>query len=105
MKTLKNSAAGKLRMRLCSATMRKPSLVQHTPLGTLKFRLGAKGFTSSASPSELRSVTAHTVVLRVPTKTMFVLGATAMWRASGTTANNSILKPGGSHADRPVRHP
>ena len=70
-------------------------MVQHTPLGLVNFRLGAKDLTSSATPSLLRSVTAQTVVLRVPTKSMLVLGATAMWRASGTTANRSILKPGG----------
>jgi hypothetical protein len=71
-------------------------LVQHTPLGLVNFRLGAKLLTSSATPSLLRSVTAQTVVLRVPTKSMLVLGATAMWRASGTTAKRSMLKPGGS---------
>jgi hypothetical protein len=65
-------------------------------LGTLNFSDGANGFTSSAALSPLRSVTAHTVVLRVPTNSMLVEGATAMWRASGTTAYRSILKPGGS---------
>jgi hypothetical protein len=66
--------------------MRNPSLVQHTPFGTWNLSEGANGFTSSAMPSLLRSVTAHTLVLRVPTKSMLVLGATAMCRASGTTA-------------------
>src|SRR5687767_10656129 len=76
--------------------MRKPSRVQHTPLGCLKLSDGAKGFTSSATPSLLRSVTAQSVVLRVPTNSMLVEGATAMWRASGTMAYSSILKPGGT---------
>src|SRR5687768_7147608 len=75
--------------------MRKPSRVQHTPLGCLKLSDGAKGFTSSATPSLLRSVTAQSVVLRVPTNSMLVEGATAMWRASGTMAYRSILNPGG----------
>ena len=70
-------------------------MVQHTPLGTLKLSDGANDFTSSATPSLLRSVTAQTVVLRVPTNSMLVDGATAMCRASGTTANRSILKPSG----------
>ena len=66
--------------------MRNPSRVQHTPLGLLNFKLGAKVFTSSATPSLLRSVTAQTVVLRVPTNSILVLGATAIMRASGTMA-------------------
>ena len=65
-------------------------------MGTLNLADGANGFTSSATPSLLRSVTAQTVFLRVPTNSMLVDGATAMWRASGTTAYRSILKPGGS---------
>ncbi len=66
--------------------MRNPSLVQQTPLGTWNFADGAKGFTSVARSPLLRLVTAQTVFLRVPTKSMLVEGATAMWRASGTTA-------------------
>jgi len=61
-------------------------LVQHTPFGFENFSDGAKVFTSVAMSPELRFVTAHTVVLRVPTNSMLVDGATAMWRASGTTA-------------------
>ena len=64
--------------------MRKPSFVQHTPFGTLNLSEGANGFTSSACPELVRSVTAQTVVLRVPTNIMFVEGATAIMRASGT---------------------
>ena len=74
----------------------KSVCVQHTPFGTLKLTEGANALTSSATPSPLRSVTAHTVVLRVPTNSMLVDGATAMCRASGTSAYSSILKPGGS---------
>src|SRR3546814_9623045 len=43
---------------------------------------GAKRFTSSATRSLLRSVTAQTSVLRVPTKVTMPCGPTAMWRAS-----------------------
>ena len=75
---------------------RKPSLVKHTPFGTLNFSEGAKDLTSVATSPELRFVTAHTVVFFVPTNSMLVDGATAIWRASGTTAYRSILKPGGS---------
>jgi hypothetical protein len=61
-------------------------LEKHVPLGTLNDSDGANAFTSSATRSLLRSVIAHTLVLRVPANTMPVLGPTAMWRASGTTA-------------------
>ena len=70
-------------------------MVQHTLLGTWNLALGANGLTSVATSPLLRLVTAQTVFLRVPTNSMLVLGATAMWRASGTTAYRSILKPGG----------
>ena len=53
--------------------------------GTLKPMEGAKTFTSSATRSRSRSVTAHTRVLRVPTNTT-PEAETDMCRASGTTA-------------------
>ncbi|MNT24246.1 hypothetical protein D3C72_1597120 [compost metagenome] len=73
-----------------------PSGEKQTPLGTLNETELANCTTSSATRRLLRSVTCQTLVLRVPTKTTPVDGSTAMWRASGTTAYSSILKPCGS---------
>ena len=65
-------------MRLDSATIRKPSFVKHTPFGLANLIDGAKALTSVAASPLLRLVTAQTVVLRVPTNSMLVDGATAM---------------------------
>src|SRR6476661_157664 len=73
-----------------------PSGEKHTPFGTFMLMEGENGLTSSATRVLARSVTAQIWVLRVPTNRMPVDGPTAMWRASGTMAYRSILKPGGS---------
>ena len=59
---------------------------KQAPFGTLKSIDGANGLTSSATRSLSRSVTAQTLVLRVPTNMTTPCGPTAMWRASGTIA-------------------
>ncbi len=53
-------------------------------VGVGELQARREGLDLVGQPSLLRSVTAQTVVLRVPTNSMLVLGATAMWRASGT---------------------
>jgi hypothetical protein len=63
-----------------------PSGEKQSPFGIALASDGAKFFTSSATRSLFRSVTAQTSVLRVPTKVTMPCGPTAMCRASGTTA-------------------
>ena len=75
---------------------RNPSSENATPLGISNVNEGAKSFTSSPILSPSRSITTQTFSFFVPTKRAVPWGAIAMWRASGTNAYRSIVKPGGS---------